>query len=98
MTPEEKRDKYERAKERVADLKKFYGEIMSYFLFMAVLAGINYYFNDWRYMWFLWPAFGWGIGLIFKAYKLFSKSAFFGRDWEERKIKEYIDKEDRYEK
>jgi len=94
MIPEEKREKYDRVKQYVTDLKKFYGEVMSYFLFMAVLAGINYYFNHWRYMWFLWPALGWGIGLIFKAYKLFSKNAFFGKDWEERKIKEYIDKED----
>ena len=96
MTPEERRDKYERAKQRVADLKKFYGEIMSYFFVIAVLAGINYYFNSWSYMWFLWPALGWGIGVIFKAYKVFGKSRFLGRDWEERKIREYLDKDDNY--
>ncbi len=93
MTPEERRDKFERAKKRVTDLKKFYGELISYFLFIIVLAGINYYFNGWTYMWFLWAVFGWGIGLMFRAWKLFGKNPFLSKDWEERKIKEYMDKD-----
>ncbi len=94
MTEEERRDKYERAKKRVADLKKFYSEIISYVVFIAILAGLNYYIDKWSYMWFLWPTFGWGIGLVFRAYKIFTVNSFFGKKWEERKIREYIDNED----
>lgn len=93
MTPEERRDKFERAKKRVADHKKFYGELISYFFFIIVLGGINYYFNGWAYMWFLWAVFGWGIGLVFRAWKLFGKNPFLSKDWEEKKIKEYMDKD-----
>jgi len=44
-------------------------------------------------MWFLWAAFGWGIGIISHAIGTFSLNPFFGKDWEKRKIKEYMEKE-----
>ncbi|WP_299161490.1 2TM domain-containing protein [uncultured Eudoraea sp.] len=85
-----KETKYLRAKERVEKLKKFYGNLLSYVLVIALLAGINYWTNEWRYMWFLWAAFGWGIGIVFQAIQIFNINPFFGRDWEERKIKEIM--------
>ncbi|MGB5461706.1 MAG: 2TM domain-containing protein [Eudoraea sp.] len=85
-----KETKYLRAKERVEKLKKFYGNLLSYVLVIALLAGINYWTNEWRYMWFLWAAFGWGIGIVFQAIQIFKINPFFGRDWEERKIKEIM--------
>lgn len=97
MTEEERRDKYDRAKKRVAELKKFYTELISYVAFITMLAGLNYYLDRWDYMWFLWPAFGWGIGLVFRAYKIYVASSFFGKAWEERKIREYIDSDDKNE-
>jgi len=91
-----KRDsKYLRAKERVEEIKKFYNSLISYILVIALLAGVNYYTNEWAYPWFLWAAFGWGIGLIFQATKTFGLNPFFGRDWEERKIKEYMRKDEK---
>jgi len=85
-----KEAKYLRAKERVMALKKFYGNLLSYILIISLLAAINYWTNDWRYMWFLWAAFGWGIGIFFHAIKTFNLNPFFGKDWEERKIKEIM--------
>ena len=82
-----------RAKERVADLKKFYSGLLSYAVVISVLAGVNYYFDEWRYPWFLWAALGWGIGIIFNAVKLFGRNPFLSKNWEERKIKEFMDKE-----
>ena len=38
-------------------------------------------------------AFFWGIGLIFHGLKTFDLIPFFGKDWEERKVKEMMDKE-----
>ncbi|MCK5638887.1 MAG: 2TM domain-containing protein, partial [Flavobacteriaceae bacterium] len=38
-------------------------------------------------------AFFWGIGLMFHAYGVFGKNLLFSKDWEERKIKEIIEKD-----
>ncbi|NKI32732.1 2TM domain-containing protein [Croceivirga thetidis] len=85
--------KYIKAKERVDELKKFYGNLTSYVLVISGLAAVNYWINGWSYMWFLWAAFGWGIGLFFHAINTFRINPFFGKNWEERKIKELMDKD-----
>jgi hypothetical protein len=87
-------DKYFRAKERVEALKKFYGSLLSYVIFITLLGALNYWIDEWRYPWFLWAAFGWGIGLVFQAVKAFDFNPFFGKDWENRKIKELMEKEE----
>jgi hypothetical protein len=38
---------------------------------------------------------GWGIGVIFHGMKVFNYMPFFGKDWEEQKIKEFMEKENR---
>ncbi len=86
--------KYLRAKERVGELKKFYGHLTSYTLVMIGLGALNYLVDGWRYMWFLWAAFGWGIGLAAHAIGTFNLNPFFGKNWEQRKIKEIMQKED----
>ena len=87
-------NKYLRARERVDTLKKFYSNLTSYILVISLLAGINYWINEWRYAWFLWAAFGWGIGLLFHAFKVFGFNPIFGNDWEERKIKEFMEEDE----
>ncbi len=90
--------KYIRAKERVAEIKKFYGNLTSYVIVISGLAALNYWVDGWNYPWFLWAAFGWGIGVVFHAIGTFNLTPFFGKDWEERKIKEYMDKENEQKK
>ncbi|WP_298999265.1 2TM domain-containing protein [Flagellimonas sp. S174] len=86
--------KYIKAKERVGRIRKFYTSLTAYVLIISGLGALNYYVNEWRYMWFLWAAFGLSIGLIFQAIKTFDLNPFFGKAWEERKIREYMDKEE----
>jgi 2TM domain len=45
--------------------------------------------------WFYWPLLGWGIGLGAHALGVFDFgwSGPWGRDWEERKTREMMDKE-----
>jgi len=88
-----KENKYLRAKERVYIIKKFYSNLLSYIVFIVLLAGLNYYSNQWRNPWFLWAAFGWGIGIMFHAFKAFRWVPFMNKDWEDRKIKEYMDED-----
>ncbi|WP_459212669.1 2TM domain-containing protein [Aquimarina rhabdastrellae] len=84
---------YERAKERVDELKKFYNNLFSYLVFICFLAGLNYYVNELRNPWFLWAAFGWGIGIVFHAIKAYRINPMFDKDWEERKIRKYMEEE-----
>ncbi|TMU56978.1 2TM domain-containing protein [Flagellimonas algicola] len=86
-----KENKYIRAKERVDELKKFYANLGSYIVVISILALINYLTIGFGYMWFLWAAFGWGIGIFFHALKTFDLNPFFGRKWEERKIKQLME-------
>lgn len=90
----DKENRYLKAKQQVKEIKKFYTSLVSYIVFIGLLAGINYYTNEFRYAWFLWAAFGWGIGLIFQAVRAFDWNPFVSRDWEERKIKEFMEKEE----
>ncbi|PRX54313.1 2TM domain-containing protein [Flagellimonas meridianipacifica] len=94
MEPNTNEAKYIKAKERVAKMRKFYGSLTWYLVVITGLGALNYYLNEWSYMWFLWAAFGWGIGLFFQAIKAFNLNPFFGKAWEERKIREYMDKEE----
>ncbi len=91
MQPE---DKYFKAKERVAQLKKFYASLVSNLFVIALTAGINYYTNEWRYPWFLWVVLGVSISSITKAIKIFGYDSVFGKNWEERKIQEYMQEDD----
>ena len=93
-----KENKYIKAKERVDELKKFYSNLGSYVVVISILALINYLTIGFGYMWFLWVAFGWGIGLFFHALKTFDLNPFFGRKWEERKIKQLMEEEERKQK
>jgi 2TM domain len=90
-----KQNKYLRAKERVAEIKKFYTSLFGYVVIISLLAAVNYYTNEWRYMWFLWAAFGWGVGLLFQAAKAYQWSPFMGKNWEERKLKEFMEEEEK---
>lgn len=85
--------KYLRAKERILEVKEFYSKVFRSVVTIAILAAINYYTNEWRYMWFLWAAFGIGISLVFKASKVFGLNPFLGKDWEERKIQEFMNED-----
>lgn len=83
--------KYVRASERVAELKRFYGRCFRGVIAILIVAAINYYLNDWSRPWFLWVVFGVGLSIILKAFQLFGINGVLGRDWEERKIREYMD-------
>jgi hypothetical protein len=44
--------------------------------------------------WAIFPALGWGIGLLFHGFSAFNYNPFFGKDWEAQKIKQLMDKND----
>lgn len=86
--------KYIRAKERVEEIREFYGKVASAIVTVLIVAALNYYLNEWRNAWFLWVVFGLSISLFFKANKIFNLNPFIGRDWEERKTLEFLRQEE----
>jgi len=83
--------KYLRASDRVAALKKFYIRCFKGGIAIIIVAAINYYVNEWYSPWFLWVVFGVGLGLVIRAFKIYGLNGFMGREWEERKIQQYMD-------
>ncbi|MGA8852764.1 MAG: 2TM domain-containing protein [Christiangramia sp.] len=79
---------YFKAKQRVKEIKEFYGNLISYCVVIPFLIFINYY-TFWGFQWFWFPLFGWGIGLTIHGFSVFG----YGSDWEERKIQEIMEKD-----
>ncbi|MFK8061397.1 MAG: 2TM domain-containing protein [Polaribacter sp.] len=95
---------YMRAKKRVKEIKGFYIHLMVYvvvniFLSCIIIFGLSQSGDSFDEIisnfgiystWFFW-----GIGIFFHWMGVFGfKSIGFGKDWEEKKIKEMLDKED----
>ena len=85
--------KYERAKERVQKLKGFYGNLGMYIVFIPIFIWLNYKSGT-NFPWALFPIAGWGMGVLAHAAETFNYNPFFGKDWEKRKIKELMEKDD----
>ena len=85
-------NKYVKAVERVEKLKEFYQNLASYCLVIPFLIFINLKFSPGFY-WFWFPLFGWGLGLTFHFLEVNNYNIFLGKNWEERKINELMEKE-----
>lgn len=85
-------ERYQKAKKRVKEIKGFYGNLISYILVISFLTFINLKYTP-GHLWFYWPMLGWGIGVLFHAFGVFNIFPFFGDDWEEKKIKEFMEEE-----
>ncbi len=83
---------YLKAQKRMEDIKGFYGNLGSYMLFTIGLLVLNLMTSP-QYLWFLYPAIGWGIGVLVHAMAVYGWVPFLGKDWEERKIRQIIEKE-----
>lgn len=81
--------RYQRAKERVEAIKSFYGNLVSYCIVIPFLAYINY--RTTSFPWVIFPALGWGFGVIAHGMEAYGYNPIFGKGWEERKMKEYME-------
>ncbi|MEZ4875911.1 MAG: 2TM domain-containing protein [Flavobacteriaceae bacterium] len=101
ITPMEyNENKYERAQKKVKEIKGFYTHLTVYilvnlFLLLAQLGLFSGTFRmgmpGWGY--FTTPFF-WGIGLFFHGLHVFKDSIPVLKAWEDRKIKEFMEKEE----
>lgn len=87
---------YEVAK-RVKRMKGFYKHAFIYLVINVIIMIINIqnlkvgesYFKLENFF----TAFFWGIGLLSHAFSIFGPELILGKNWEEKKIKEFMDKE-----
>lgn len=86
-------DHYVRARKRVEELKGFYYSLMAYCVIIPLLIFIYFKFSSHTIQWFWFPMAGWGLSLVFQAYRVFVDNGPLGGDWEKRKIEEYMRKE-----
>jgi len=90
-------DSYIRAKKKLEKIVGFYWHLASYvivnaFLIITIATHLDADESIWKFGTFA-TAFFWGIGLSFHFIGVFGTSLFFGKNWEERKIKEFMDKD-----
>lgn len=81
--------KYLRAQEKVKKIRGFYGNLTSYCIIIPALAVFNLLSSS-SFPWVIFPAIGWGIGLLFHGMEAFDYNPLLGKDWEDKKIKEFM--------
>ena len=85
------RNRYQRARRRARQIRGFY-------LHAAIFVAVNILLHVINFMtapkvyWAFWPLFGWGIGLLAHGLATYRWMPFLGKEWEERKIRELMDK------
>jgi lipopolysaccharide/colanic/teichoic acid biosynthesis glycosyltransferase len=88
----EEKERYEKAKKRVEDIKGFYVHLMVYIAVNLGIFLINL-FSSPGVWWFKWALIGWGIGLAAHGLSVFIFSSVMSKEWEDRKIKELMGKD-----
>lgn len=104
----EKFTKYQRAQKKVAKIRGFYNHIVVYLIVNIVLfllrdkvtiifLGKRFFGSPEILENINWDIFGtpiiWGIILIFHAVKVFGNFSFFGKDWEEKKLQQFLNED-----
>lgn len=81
--------KYRKAKKRINKIKSFYSHAIIYAIVILLLVLLNFYTTD--FPWVVFPALGWGVGLLAHGLCTFGHNLVLGTNWEERKIKELME-------
>lgn len=85
-------DQEKKAMEYVEGIKSFYQSLCTYFITIGFLTAINLFVSP-EYLWVLWCAAGWGIGLIIHGLYTFEVFAFFSPQWEKKQIEKRLGRE-----
>ena len=77
------------AMEYVRDIKGFYANLASYLVVITGLLILNLLTSP-GYFWVIWPALGWGIGIVTHGLSVFEIFSPLGANWEQRQIKKRL--------
>jgi hypothetical protein len=85
---------------RVHRLAEFYQHCLTFVVVISGLWALNAYYvwggyvpDRWVSWWAVWPTFGWGIGLVAHGLSVLPVWGFFSTEWEERKVRELMERE-----
>ena len=89
--------KYQEAAKRVKKIKGFYTHLTVYIVVNTMIIIVNVQNLDEGESFFKFKTFStalfWGVGLAAHGLSVFLPSLIMGKDWEEKKIKELMEKE-----
>lgn len=91
MKTEPQSERYIRARKKVEDIKKFFGNLLAYCIVIPFLAYVNW--KTTNVAWVLIPALAWGLGLALQGFEVWGFQLLFGKNWEARKIREFMSEE-----
>lgn len=92
MTTYNQEERYYHAKKKVDEIKGFYANLFLYLVFIPFFIWLNSISTS--FPWAIFPIVGWGIGVFFHGMETYNYSPILGKDWEKRKIKELMDRDD----
>ena len=84
--------KYLQAKKRIKQIKGFYIHALVFVLVNILLIFINHQKTGNFEFKNFWGSFFWGIGLASHGLSVFLPNFFLGKNWEEKKIREIMEK------
>lgn len=87
--------RYKRARKKVKELKGFYIHLLVYLVFLALALFSSQMLNHSPVEISIWGMGLWGVGLLAHGCSVFIPNFLLGGQWQERKIKEIMDKEKR---
>ena len=73
----------------VRKVKGFYVHLTQYLIVIPILALINL-MSYAHYLWFVWPALGWGLGLLAHGASVFNFVPFLDGAWERRQVEKHL--------
>ncbi len=96
-------DKYNRARKRVECIKGFYVHLSVYLVINTAILLVIYMaiLDDGESFWQIshfFTAIFWGLGVLFHAANTFDLNPFFGKKWEERQIRRYLEEDEKQSK
>jgi len=90
---QDENERYKKAQARVRRIRGFYSSVITFVLVNLLLLIINLITNPHR-LWFWWVTVIWGIVLIIQAINIFTiKDHFLGEEWEQKKIRDLMEKD-----
>ena len=73
----------------VRKVKSFYVHLTQYLIVIPILAVVNLTSYP-NYLWFVWPALGWGLGLLAHGAAVFNVVPFLDGAWERRQVEKFL--------
>jgi hypothetical protein len=89
-------ERYNLAYKRVKRIKGFYTHLVIFIVVNSIVIINNSFQSSNTFLW-SWKNFStalfWGIGLLAHGLSVFGRNIFFGKNWEEKKIQELMEKD-----